>query len=102
MACPGYPECKNIVNIENKDDGKPDIPSAPCPKCGKPMKKIVSRGSAFYGCTGYPECRFTANAPLAEGKCPECGSPLLIRSYKDGTYHVCSSKTCKYKTKAEA
>ncbi|WP_251547045.1 type I DNA topoisomerase [Pumilibacter intestinalis] len=102
LACPGYPECKNIVNIESKDDGKPDIPSAPCPKCGKPMKKIVSRGSAFYGCTGYPECRFTANAPLAEGKCPECGSPLLIRSYKDGTYHVCSSKTCKYKTKAEA
>lgn len=101
LACPGYPECKNIMNIETKTETAP-VSSAPCPKCGKPMKQITARGSTFYGCTGYPDCRFTANAPLAEGKCPECGSHLLIRNYKDGTYHVCASKTCKYKVKAES
>lgn len=99
LACPGYPECKNIMNIESKNE--PEIKSAPCPECGKPLKKIVSRGSAFYGCTGYPDCKFTSNAPLAEEKCPECGSHVLIRDYKDGRYHVCASKTCKYKVKAE-
>jgi four helix bundle suffix protein len=33
-----------------------------CPDCGKPMKKRTAKsgksaGSAFWGCTGYPECR---------------------------------------------
>ncbi len=101
LACPGYPECKNIVNIDKNGEVQEKIESAPCPLCGKPLKQINSRGSVFYGCTGYPECRFTSNAPLAEGKCPECGSHLLVRKYKDGVYHVCASKTCKYKTKAE-
>ena len=100
LACSGYPACKNIVNIEKKQD-EPQVESAPCPECGKPMKRISARGSVFYGCTGYPDCRFTANAPLAQGKCPECGSHLLVRNYKDGTYTVCASKTCKYKVKAE-
>ncbi len=101
LACPGYPECKNIVNIDKNGEAQEKVESAPCPQCGKPLKQINSRGSVFYGCTGYPECRFTANAPLAEGKCPDCGSHLLIRKYKDGVYHVCASKTCKYKTKAD-
>ncbi len=101
LACPGYPECKNIVNIDKNGKAQEKVESAPCPQCGKPLKQINSRGSVFYGCTGYPECRFTANAPLAEGKCPDCGSHLLIRKYKDGVYHVCASKTCKYKTKAD-
>ena len=100
LACPGYPACKNIVNIEKKTETE-EVHSEPCPKCGKPMKKITMRGSTFYGCTGYPECRFTANAPVAKGVCPECGSHLLARTYKDGAYFVCASKTCKYKAKAE-
>ena len=96
--------CKNYVPDDAKYCAVCGYPTEGmvCPKCGKPMKQITARGSTFYGCTGYPDCRFTANAPLAEGKCPECGSHLLIRNYKDGTYHVCASKTCKYKVKAES
>lgn len=97
-GCSGYPACKNIVNVEQKPSEN-EVQSAPCPQCGKPMKKISMRGSVFYGCSGYPDCRFTANAPVAEGKCPECGSHLLVRTYKDGVYRVCGSKTCKYKAK---
>ncbi|MDE6398180.1 MAG: type I DNA topoisomerase, partial [Clostridiales bacterium] len=97
-GCSGYPACKNIVNVEQKPSEN-EVQSAPCPQCGKPMKKISMRGSVFYGCSGYPDCRFTANAPVAEGKCPECGSHLLARTYKDGVYRVCGSKTCKYKVK---
>ena len=37
-----------------------------CPKCGKPMRKMICRkgrnaGNAFWSCTGYPECNGTRN-----------------------------------------
>ena len=36
-----------------------------CPKCGKPMvirtaKKGADAGKQFYGCSGFPNCRYTA------------------------------------------
>ena len=30
-----------------------------CPKCDKPMRKRTSAKGAFWGCTGYPECKGT-------------------------------------------
>ena len=38
--------------------------NAICPRCGKPMRQRTARqgphaGQAFWGCTGYPECRGT-------------------------------------------
>ncbi|MBD5132252.1 MAG: type I DNA topoisomerase [Clostridiales bacterium] len=95
LACPNYPKCKNIVNL---DDGKKDeTPLPPCPKCGKPLKKITMRNSTFYGCTGYPECDFTSSDKPTEHKCPECGAFLVQKTGKNGDYLKCSSKTCKYK-----
>ena len=32
-----------------------------CPACGKEMKKRNGRYGAFWGCTGFPECRHTEN-----------------------------------------
>lgn len=32
-----------------------------CPGCGLPMKKRNGRYGEFWGCTGYPECRYTEN-----------------------------------------
>ena len=39
-----------------------------CPKCGKPMRKMICRkgrnaGNAFWSCTGYPECKGTRVYP---------------------------------------
>ena len=39
-----------------------------CPKCGKPMRKMICRkgrnaGNAFWSCTGYPECKGTRAYP---------------------------------------
>lgn len=33
-----------------------------CPRCGKQaeLKKNRRRGTTFIGCTGYPECKWTA------------------------------------------
>ena len=47
---------------------QPDTPvatAAPtCPKCGRPMAKRIARkksspGQPFWGCSGFPACRFT-------------------------------------------
>ncbi len=95
LACPNYPKCKNIVNLENEK--KEDEPLPACPKCGKPLKKIVTRRSTFYGCSGYPECDFTLSARPTGEKCPTCGSLLTLRSGKNGDYVKCSNKDCKYK-----
>lgn len=32
-----------------------------CPKCGSIMQKRTGRYGEFYGCSGYPACRFTMN-----------------------------------------
>jgi len=48
-------------DLSDKSDQKL---SPACPKCGKPMTKRAARqgpsaGQAFWGCTGYPDCRGT-------------------------------------------
>ncbi len=100
LACPGYPKCKNIKNIEGPKTADDEI-LPPCPKCGKPLKKINSRGSYFYGCTGYPECKFTSSDKPIEGKCPECGSYLVEKKYAAGMFVKCGNKECSYKVKSE-
>lgn len=96
LACPNYPKCKNIVNLENnKAESEEQLP--PCPKCGKPLKKITTKRAFFYGCTGYPDCDFTSSDPPSGEKCPECGAYTVVKSGKNGKYVKCSNKNCKYK-----
>lgn len=97
LACPNYPKCKNIVNIDRPDGKSDDGDLPPCPKCGKPLKKITTRKSVFYGCTGYPECDFALSARPTGEKCPQCGAYLVEKTGKNGKYLKCSSKECKYK-----
>ncbi len=33
-----------------------------CPVCGSPLKLRSGKYGSFWGCTGYPDCRFTRNA----------------------------------------
>jgi len=85
LACPGYPECKNI---------KPyDKPVAKCPKCQKDVYKRKSKkGRIFYGCSGYPNCDFIAwDAPTGE-LCQACGSAIVIdpKSKKE----KCGNRDC--------
>lgn len=30
-----------------------------CPECGKPLKKRKGPSGEFYGCTAFPECKYT-------------------------------------------
>ena len=87
LACSNYPKCKNTISLA------PENLEGVCPVCGKPTKKMTARsGKIFYGCSGYPECKFMSwDIPTGE-KCPVCGEYLV----KVGKKVKCSNKTCKY------
>ena len=69
-----------------------------CPDCGRPTQKMTSKkGKIFYGCSGYPECRFMSwDMPTGE-KCPKCNSYLIFA--KDGKSVKCSNKDCDFSEK---
>ncbi|GAA5784296.1 DNA topoisomerase 1 [Chitiniphilus shinanonensis] len=86
-----------------------------CPKCGKKLAIRLGKRGRFIGCTGYPECDYTRNmgedaetAPtepeVVEGRsCPECGSPLHIKSGRYGKFIGCSAyPKCKHIEPLEA
>lgn len=67
----GFTERLYASRVKARDAGqadasdKPDGPDTPiCPLCGKGMRKRTAKqgphaGQAFWGCSGYPECRGT-------------------------------------------
>ena len=32
-----------------------------CPRCGSPLKLRNGKFGEFWGCTGYPDCKYTQN-----------------------------------------
>lgn len=85
LACSNYPKCKNTISLTEN--------AGVCPDCGKPTKKMTSRGGkTFYGCSGYPECKFMSwDMPTGE-KCPTCGNYLIDVNGKV----KCSNKGCSF------
>ncbi len=73
LACPGFPECRNAKPYITRTTAK-------CPQCGGDViEKKTRKGTPFYGCSNYPECKFmTWDAPTDE-KCPNCGKSLFKR-----------------------
>ena len=90
---------------------KPERPRLPlyhpadCPECGAPMERVFSGKSKqwFASCSRWPDCDGTL--PLEEDgsvgepepepepdervRCPECGSPMVARDGKYGTFYGC-------------
>ncbi|MFA5051476.1 MAG: type I DNA topoisomerase [Patescibacteria group bacterium] len=88
LACSGYPNCKNIKNIENKTGVK-------CPQCGQGdiVVKRSKQGRTFYSCNRYPDCKYALWSKPTGEACPTCGSLLI---YAAGNKIRCSSKECKF------
>ncbi len=86
LACSNWPKCKNTVSLTET--------LGTCPVCGKPTKKMTSRGGkVFYGCSQFPDCKFMSwDMPTGE-TCPDCGKYLVEI---DGVIK-CSDKKCKFK-----
>jgi DNA topoisomerase-1 len=82
-----------------------------CPQCGKPLVERLGRRGRFLGCTGYPECTYTAPlseeekeaTQLADGKiCSECGAPMAVKRSKYGVFLGCSKyPACKHTERIE-
>ena len=67
-----------------------------CPDCGKDVIKRKSKtGKIFYGCSGYPNCRFLS-WDIPYGKCPKCESNTVIKFYKAKNVVKCSNKECDF------
>ncbi|MCB1109354.1 MAG: type I DNA topoisomerase, partial [Chlamydiia bacterium] len=74
-----------------------------CPKCGSKLQKIWARDKYFYGCSNYPDCKFTVSIEALEFKkedyaenfdwdqmCPKCTSPMKIRFGRFGAFLGCT------------
>ncbi|HEV3236160.1 MAG TPA: type I DNA topoisomerase [Gemmataceae bacterium] len=70
-----------------------------CPLCGKPITERFSKRGRFYGCSGYPDCKYVKRseenkpreAPVeTEHVCPTCGKPMLKRMGQRGEFLGCS------------
>ncbi|ADD67629.1 DNA topoisomerase I [Denitrovibrio acetiphilus DSM 12809] len=110
LACPGYPECKNIKNYVTLPDGEIKILAAgeeigtPCPKCEAGLTIKGGRNGMFIGCKNYPDCDFTANMEVNEQgdiipkydkvdenvKCEKCGKPMVLKKSRRGKFFACT------------
>lgn len=94
IACPGYPECKNIKKYVEKT-------GVTCPKCGGDVIiKHTKTKRIFYGCSNYPNCDFVSwNEPTNE-KCPQCGEILYKKKGKKPVL-FCAKEGCGFSKSAD-
>lgn len=92
------------AKIQMKDIKRQEIPTEhKCPKCGNTMVIKWGRNGEFLACTGYPECRSTAEfRRTEEGKitllaeepvnelCPQCQAPMVRKRGRFGSFLACS------------
>lgn len=69
----GFTEHLSRVRLETRDAQVAASGAPACPKCGKPMRKMIAKkgrnaGNPFWSCTGYPDCTGTRNFTRAEGR----------------------------------
>lgn len=89
IACPGYPECKNIIKYVEKT-------GVHCPKCnGDVIIKHTKSKRIFYGCSNYPQCDFVSWNEPSDEKCPQCGEILYKKKGKKPVL-FCAAEGCGY------
>ncbi len=66
-----------------------------CPECGKPIIIRMGRYGKFYGCSGFPECRFIEPIKGKDTKtgitCPECQKGEIVeKKGRRGIFYACN------------
>ena len=66
LEADGFTERMSKARLETRDAQVAAAGAPNCPKCGKPMRKVIARkgrnaGNPFWACTGYPDCNGTRN-----------------------------------------
>lgn len=115
--------CDKVPESVRNDEGYKSNPCAAsgagpvegcCPQCGGKLAERKGKFGRFMGCTNYPQCRYTYNLDdrgqerrvkpdtPAENICPECGSLLMERKGKYGSFFGCTSyPNCRFTRKTE-
>ncbi len=95
-----YPPFHEQIDIASKTLEKvvmEEIPTGEtCPECGAPILLKEGRYGKFAACKNYPTCKYSKNIDQeVKGKCPLCGSGLLIKTskkFKGSKFYVCDKK----------
>src|SRR5690606_34269396 len=98
LACPGYPECKYTQPLL-QDTG------VACPVCreGQVVERRSRKGRLFYGCSRYPDCRFTSWQRPSPYSCPRCGHYMVEQRRGGEVVKVtCANKECGFSGRPEA
>src|SRR5262249_26804133 len=105
IGCSGFRDkespCKYIKPREGEPEREePKVTEHMCPACGKPMLLRKGRRGEFLSCSGYPDCKATANltaenkvevtARPTDYKCEKCGEPMVIRQGRRGPFLACT------------
>lgn len=73
-----------------------------CPKCQKKLIIKWGKNGKFVACSGYPDCRFTSEFTIDDGKiklveqpttdekCVNCQQPMVVKSGRFGKFLACS------------
>jgi len=98
LACPGYPECKHTQPLLQET-------GVSCPECkeGQVVERRSRKGRLFYGCSRYPECRFTSWQRPSPHPCPRCGHYMVEQRRGGEVVKVtCANKECGFSGRPEA
>lgn len=98
IGCSNYPDCYFIVQDEQPDNEQED--QVECPDCHQGM--LVARrgrqGKTFYGCTRFPQCKFSVPSRPYAQSCPQCGfSVSSLKQEKENLqFFQCANKRCRH------
>lgn len=90
-ARPLFEELAKSRGIQPTQPAKPT--GKACPLCSAELVLKQGKKGAFLGCSGYPECKYTAdpNAQPVDGvACPECEAPMTKRKGRNGPFLSCT------------
>jgi DNA topoisomerase-1 len=71
---------------------KPEPTGELCPQCGEPLVLRYGRFGKFVGCSGWPQCRYSAPIAVAGVTCPECGGAVVEKRTRRGRkFYSCAN-----------
>ena len=77
-----------------------------CPECGNPLHIKVGKNGPFVACSGYPDCHYSRDytrdergrieiiepvTEVSDEVCEKCGSPMVTKQGRYGTFLACSA-----------
>jgi DNA topoisomerase-1 len=99
LDCSGYPKCRYRVELGkvnqsfniDEQNGKITYPKV-CPNCGSRIAIYIGKNGAFFGCNGYPHCRFSFSIESTKNViCPDCNNLMYERNGSRGIFLGCGN-----------